>query len=277
MPMPPSEKFSRLMTVAGGQRVTACDFVAAKTGLSKSRVKDAMNKGALWLVRKGERRIRLRKASFVLKTGDAIKLYYDEKILKAEAPQAVCLVDYKHYSLWSKPAGLLTQGTDYGDSGSLLRQVELFFKSTREVYPVHRLDREAEGLILVAHSRRATARLSALFQTRQVVKRYRVEVLGLPAADDAMIDLPLDGKAARSRYRVIFRDSGAGRAVLEVEIETGRLHQIRRRLADIGHPVMGDPRYGTGNRNGEPMRLCACELSWRCPFTEKIEQHRLDE
>jgi len=64
-------------------------------------------------------------------------------------------------------------------------------------------------------------------------------------------------------------------STLLVEIETGRMHQIRRHLAGAGIPVMGDPRYGTGNKDGRPMRLTACELSWRCPITGEERVHSL--
>ena len=276
MHRPLSAKVNRFTSISDTSCL-ACDFVAAQTGLSKARVKDAMNKGALWLTRKGQSRFRLRKATFLIQKGDTLDFYYDEKVLSAQVQQASCLSDYNHYSLWLKPAGLLTQGTDYGDSGSLLRQVELFFKLRRDVYPVHRLDREVAGIILVAHSKKAAAKLSRLFQEHQVVKRYHAEVLGLPPEDEGVIREPLDDKEALTRYRVISRNTDANTSILDVQIETGRIHQIRRHLAGAGHPVMGDPRYGTGNRDGRPMRLCACELSWRCPFTGKIEHHRLPE
>lgn len=269
------EKFSFEKTVQEDFQPQACEFLAAHTGLSKARIKDAMNKGACWLDRKGRGRMRLRKATFALQKGDSIELHYDAKVLSAKPPAAACVADFKHYSLWLKPAGLLSQGTSYGDHGSLLRCAETFFNPRREAYPVHRLDREASGLILVAHSAKAAGRLSRLFQEHEVLKRYRVEVLGRPEKDEGMIDEPLDGKEAQTRYTVISGHPESGTSVLLVEIQTGRLHQIRRHLADIGHPVMGDPRYGSGNKDGRPMRLAACELEWRCPFSGKIHQYQL--
>jgi tRNA pseudouridine32 synthase / 23S rRNA pseudouridine746 synthase len=226
-----------------------------------------MNKGAVWLRRNGMARIRLRKASFLLKPDDVLELFYDPKILSAEAPQALCLMDCRQYSVWSKPANLLTQGTDYGDHASLLRQVETFFSHKRRVYPVHRLDREVEGLIMVAHLRRAAGKLSRLFAEQKVVKRYCTDVFGTPVEDEGIIDLPLDGKHSVTKYRVVFRHPDENVSRLVVEIGTGRLHQIRRHLAAIGHPVMGDPRYGRGNKDGSPLRLTASELTWVCPFT----------
>ncbi len=253
----------------------ACDFLSFHSGLSRARVKDAMNKGAVWLKRKGVGRRRLRKATFLLKKGDTIELHYDPKVLSMSPPSASCLEDYRHYSLWFKPAGLLTQGTEFGDHGTLLRQAELYFNPKREAYPVHRLDREASGLIMIAHSRQAAAELSRLFAEHRVIKRYRVEVLGVPVKSEGVIDEPLDGKSAVSGYRVIARSPDGATSTLLVEIETGRLHQIRRHLAGAGHPVMGDPRYGAGNRDGRPIRLAACELCWRCPFTGEEKVHSL--
>lgn len=262
-----SGKLSFKKSVQEGTNIQACDFLAAQTGLSKARIKDAMNKGACWLARKSQSRLRLRTATFLLKKGDVLELHYDPKVLSAQPPPASCITDYRHYSLWFKPANLLTQGTDYGDHGSLLRQVEIFFTPRREAYPVHRLDREASGLILVAHSRQAAGKLSRLFQEHQIKKRYRVEVLGLPEKNNDIINAPLDGKEAVTRYRVISRHPDTNTSSLLIEIETGRLHQIRRHLAAAGHPVMGDPRYGNGNKDGKPLRLNACELEWQCPFT----------
>ena len=272
-----SARFSFAETVIDNASPQACDFVASRTGLSKARVKDAMNKGAVWLVRKGSGRVRLRKATFALKRNDTVELYYDPKVLAVEAPPALCLKEFKHYSVWFKPANLLTQGTDYGDHGSLLRQVETFFNPRREVYPVHRLDREARGLIMVAHSKQIAAKLSQLFQDHLVVKRYCAEVSGLPDIDEGTIDDPLDGKEAVSHFIVISRHIETNTSTLQVVIETGRLHQIRRHLAGIGHPVMGDPRYGRANKDGKPMRLTAYELEWPCPLTGKNRVCRLDE
>lgn len=268
--MQPSEPSGKLIfskTVQDDAAPQACDYLALETGLSKARVKDAMNKGALRLFRKGRDGIRLRKATYRLMKGDKLELCYDPKVLSVRPPSAICLEDHTQYSIWFKPASLLTQGTHYGDHASLVRQVDIFFHSRREVYPVHRLDREAEGMVMVAHSRAAAGKLSKMFLDRQVVKRYRVEVLGGPEKDEGTMDEPLDGKVAVTHYRIVSRHPDTNSSVLLVEIETGRLHQIRRHLAKLGVPVMGDPRYGEGNKDGKPMRLFACELEWRCPFT----------
>jgi tRNA pseudouridine32 synthase / 23S rRNA pseudouridine746 synthase len=263
-------KFIFRKTVGACGTITVCDFLASGTGLSKSRVKDAMNKGAVRIKRKSGRMRRFRKATTELKTGDMIEFFYDEKLLALKPPRAVCLDDHVHYSAWYKPAGLLAQGTAFGDHCSLTRQAELLFPS-RRVFLVHRLDREAEGLMLLAHSSSAAARLSELFQKNRILKEYRAKVLGDMGEEErrGTIDLPLDGKEALTEFEVESFDPESDTSTVRLTIKTGRLHQIRRHLEMSGHPVMGDPKYGRGNKNSEGMRLSAVSLRFRCPFQER--------
>jgi len=254
-------------TVSMGDPLKACEFLAHHAGLSRARIKDAMNKGAVWLIRRGRGRDRLRRATAPLRTGDRLELFYDPDILSVDVPRARCMRDFTHYSIWHKPAGLLTQGTLYGDHCSLLRQAETSFNPMRPAYPVHRIDREAEGLVVVAHTADAAGRLSRLFQSGHVKKCYRAEVLGVVEPGSGRIEKPLDGRAALTEFSKTAQDAQANTSTLLVRIETGRFHQIRRHLAAMGHPVMGDPRYGTGNKDGMPMRLLAYSLEFICPFT----------
>jgi tRNA pseudouridine32 synthase/23S rRNA pseudouridine746 synthase len=241
-------------------------LLAGLCRLSKTRIKDAMTKGAVWLTRPGDRRAsrRLRRASTELRVGDRLSLYFDPDILALSPPRARVVRDLDHYSVWLKPAGLLAQGTRFADHCALTRQAELALG--RPVFPVHRLDREASGLMLLAHNRDAAARLSRLFREGAVDKGYRVQVLGRPA-ERGLIDLPLDGKPARTHYQVSSYDELSDRAVLEVRLDTGRLHQIRRHLDALGHPVIGDPRYGKGNKDPNGLRLVAHVLQLRCPYS----------
>ena len=169
----------------------------------------------------------------------------------------------------------MAQGTDYGDHCSLLRQAELHFKPARAAYPVHRLDREASGLMLVAHDAEAAARLSALFRDNQIEKLYGVRVRGAAPQERGTIDLPLDDKPALTHYIVRDYDGTHDISTLEVRIESGRLHQIRRHLALIDLPVLGDPRYGTGNKNTEGLQLQAISLEFICPYSGEKRSYQL--
>ena len=271
-------RFSRRHRVVAGDPPGAAELLAKVTGLSKGVVKDAMRKGAVWVSRSGRSPNRSRRETATVKVGDVVEIHYDPELLALRPPEARLVRDAVRWSAWAKPAGLLSQGTEFGDHASLLRQVEKALD--REVFLVHRLDREVEGLVLVAHDAAAAAALSALLREAKVVKRYRAEVIGDVAArrgGDGVIDEPVEGKAARTTFRVVARDPERDTTTLEVTIETGRHHQIRRHLDAIGHPVLGDPRYGAGNKNREGIRLAAVFLAFRDPFSGEGVELRLPE
>ena len=151
---------------------------------------------------------------------------------------------------------------------------------------VHRLDRGTSGLLVVARTAAARADLIGQLADRSVVRRYLALVHGRVEGDDGLIDAPLgradrdptrivvrnDGKEARTHYRVEGRYAAPVPAtLLECRLETGRTHQIRVHVMAIGHPVVGDDRYGTkasrslpGVSAGRPW-LHAASLSFRHP------------
>lgn len=259
----------------------ALEILASLSGLPKGRIKDAMNKGAVWLQR-GKQQKRLRRATTELQPGDKLHLHYNADLLALTPPLPQLLADEKQYTVWVKPAGLLAQGTLEGDHCSLLRVAEQ--QLHREVYLVHRLDREATGLMLIAHTGKAAAALSALFAREDkqpadkqgIEKRYRVEVRG-ETAESGEIDSPLDGKAALTRFSRIHYDAQKNSSIVAVELVTGRKHQIRRHFAALDHPVLGDPQYGSNNKDARGLQLQAVELRFLCPLTRQPRHYRMPE
>lgn len=237
------------------------EFLAARTGLSKGRIKHALNCGALRVKKRKGGLQRVRRATAPVPADSVISFHYDDVLLSIKPATAELLEDLKEYSIWFKPPGLLSQGTEWGDHCSLLRQVELHFGMKRQVFLVHRLDRDACGLMLVAHSGAMADKLSQLFSSRAMEKHYRVRVQGQMLQDTVTIDTELDGKSAVTHTKVV--ETSAQSTLLDVQIETGRKHQIRRHLSSIGHPVVGDPLYGEKNANG--MHLSAVRLYFLCP------------
>lgn len=233
-----------------------------------------MAKGAVTLTR-GGRAKRLRRATFALQPGDTLSLWYNPDVLALVPPEPRLLADEKQYSVWVKPAGLLAQGTQDGDHCALLRIAEVNLQ--REAFLVHRLDREAAGLMLIAHTGKAAAALSALFAAQDAAARirklYRVEVKGA-APEHGEIAEPLDGKPALTRFSRVSYDAARNTSVLEVELVTGRKHQIRRHCAHSGFPVLGDPAYGEDNRDARGLQLFATALEFTCPLTQRRRAYR---
>jgi tRNA pseudouridine32 synthase/23S rRNA pseudouridine746 synthase len=257
-----------------GATETVVDALARISSLPKGRVKDALAKGAVTLTR-GSKTKRLRRATYALQHGDTLSLWYNPEVLALVPPPPQLLADEKQYSVWVKPAGLLAQGTREGDHCSLLRIAELALK--REAFLVHRLDREAAGLMLIAHTPKAAAAFSALFAAQdasaRIRKMYRVEVKG-QAPEHGEIALPLDGKAALTRFRRTAVDVTRDSSMLEVDLVTGRKHQIRRHCADSGFPVLGDPAYGENNKDARGLQLFAVALEFTCPLTGRARVYR---
>lgn len=256
--------------ISGGGGGKAVEILSAGTRLVPDAVRDAMEKGSVWISRKGKTE-RLRAASYQLAAGDVIELYYDEALLGNVPPEPECISDQIKYSVWNKPAGLLSQGTRFGDHCSLLRYAERYFRPERKAYLVHRLDREVQGIMLIAHTRAAAEELSRLFREQKISKTYSALVLGKvgDAGATARIDAALDGKPALTEYRIDAWLPEKNATLVTVMIRTGRLHQIRRHFEMTGHPVIGDPRYGKGNKNREGILLKAVSLGFRCPFQKR--------
>jgi 23S rRNA pseudouridine955/2504/2580 synthase len=158
----------------------------------------------------------------------------------------------------NKPAGLAVQGGK-GIGVSL----DSILAQSRPQRPllVHRLDRDTSGLILVAKNKTAAAAYSLLLGGnradtgaghRVVVKRYLAMCKGKPAREEGIISLDLEirgmRKKSETRYRLIesFKDDFS---LMELELGTGRMHQIRRHLALTGNPVLGDDKHGDFNLN----------------------------
>jgi 23S rRNA pseudouridine955/2504/2580 synthase len=145
----------------------------------------------------------------------------------------------------NKPAGLATQGGER--VGASLDELLAELRSPKPLL-VHRLDKDTSGLILVAKTRAAAAHFSALFagERRSVSKQYLAICAGCPQPAEGSIEQELEVhgviRQARTDYAVL--SSSQNFSLLELELGTGRMHQIRRHLAQIEHPILGDDKYG---------------------------------
>ena len=193
-------------------------------------------------------------------------------------PIELLFVD-EHVVVANKPSGLLVhRGWDNDDDVALFRVRDAL--GGAHVHPLHRLDRGTSGALLFARTREAAAVLSKSFEEGRMDKAYLALVRGTPPAE-GLIDYPIpkseDGPrvAARTRFRLVLR-SPVDRCSLVLAIpETGRLHQIRRHLRHLNHPLIGDVAYGSGviNRhyraqyNFHRLGLHASSLGFEHPVT----------
>jgi RluA family pseudouridine synthase len=183
-----------------------------------------------------------------------------------------------------KPPFLLVHPTSPEQTRTLAHGVAHRFAQQglrAKVRPVHRIDRDTSGLVLFARTALAHAHLDAQLREREMGRSYLAFVRGAVADDAGMVDAPIGrdrknpnlravrpgGEPALTRWRVAERFSGA--TLLELELETGRTHQIRVHMAHLGHPVLGDRPYG-GAARGDTMKrqaLHAARLAFAHPRT----------
>lgn len=270
--------------------VTAIDLLVDASKLSRQKVKLAMQKGCVWLESENYTQ-RLRRAKKELKANSILHCYYDEKILDAIPPVAQLISDEGSYSIWNKPYGMLSQGSKWADHCTINRWAEKHLQPERPAFIVHRLDRAASGLIIIAHKKKIAAQFATMFREHKIEKHYQVWVEGdfsTMVSDDSPIKIiteKLDDKDAESHIKllkVINSDSdNKKQSLLNIEIKTGRKHQIRKHLANITYPVIGDRLYNTkesatkNKTDHQDLQLKAISLRFNCPVTGKAQEYLL--
>ena len=287
-----------LYTVAPGEEGLRIDlFLAGKgEGLSRAQIQRGIDEGR---VRVGGA---LAKASRKVKAGDAVTILIPAAKSCDTLPEAIDLtILYEDTSLIviDKPAGLVVHPAPGHAGGTLVNALLHHCQDLSGIGGVlrpgivHRLDKDTSGLLVAAKSDVAHRGLAGQFKRHEVQKTYLALVYGDPKAEGGRIEAavgrhPTDrkrmstqsrsGRSAVSVWRV--RERYGCAALLEVDIETGRTHQIRVHLTEIGHPVIGDKVYGGTGRIktiGDPFirsRVKAQERqalhAWQLSFTHPV-------
>jgi 23S rRNA pseudouridine1911/1915/1917 synthase len=268
---------------AAGSR--ADRFMADASGLSRAYVQRLIAEGRLTASGKVVR------ARDPVAAGARLELDVPEVRDDVVEPEAIPLrVVYEDADVLviDKPAGLVTHPAPGHEHGTVVNALLAMDEGRGELATlggvrrpgiVHRLDRDTSGLLMVARNDAAQVALQAQLKARRVKKAYLALVAGVVTAQLGRIEKPIgrapndrmrmavvaDGKPAVTGYRV--RERFAAWTLLEVDLVTGRTHQVRVHLASIGHPVAGDPVYAHGAARRGPDGLERLFLhAWRLEF-----------
>ena len=268
-----SIKFEKHIKLGGSQ--TALDCLNEHTDISRQQLKKIMQNGAVWLENNyGVHRLRRGKKK--LQKNDQLHLYYDADIQAVKPPVAQLISDEGDYSIWNKSSGMYSQGTKWGDHCTIYRWAEQTLLPQRPAFIVHRLDRAANGLIILAHKKTIAEKFSRMFEHRDIHKQYLAVVEGelknnyLPYE----INEKLDDKMAVSEIISLQFDEKRQQTQVEIVIKTGRKHQIRRHLSSLGSPIVGDRLYGAKNIQID-LQLSSMSLKFQCPVTDVDKSYQL--
>ena len=217
---------------------TLQDFLAAWLGISRRAAKAIVDGRRVWVNRRC-----VWMAHHRLKTGDVVEVPRVPAPSPARAPERQhvrVLVETQDFLVVDKPSGMLS----CGESGSVEAVLREQLQSSG-IQPVHRLDRGTSGCLMFAKTSVARDAAVEVFKTHRVSKTYFAVVAGRYPYAKQTIDAPIDGE--RAVTHVSREMSSEDATLLRVRIETGRTHQIRRHLASVRFPVIGDRTFGPKN------------------------------
>jgi RluA family pseudouridine synthase len=256
------------------------DYVIAniETVNSRNAAKKAIKSGLVTL--DGEK---VESGRFV-KSGQIIKHFkVDEithKVFECEIP---VIYEDEFFAIINKPAGLSVSGNYFR---TVQNALTFNLKPSTEKdsllipRPVHRIDNQTRGLLLIAKTEKASIYLGKLFEEKKITKYYRAIVIGLCKAKGT-ISYPIEGKESISEYERISTVSSrkyGSLSLVKLKPLTGRTHQLRIHLSQIGHPILGDKIYGEADLllKGKGLFLMAFEMQFQHPFLNKPMSITLD-
>lgn len=238
------------------------EFLANELNISKTKAKQLIDQRNIFV---NQRRTWI--ASFNLKPGDKVELPINVGVAGTAKTKIQILYEDEQYLIINKISGLLSNGP--GSAEELLREQ----LQNKNIYAVHRLDKDTSGLLVFAKSQAYFEKIKELFRNQEIKKIYRAIASSRVSPEKFIIDTPLDQKKALTRVKVLASNKLA--SYLELEIATGRTHQIRLHLQQIGHPLLGEKQYDNRTianpllRSAKRQMLHAYKLEFINPYSQK--------
>lgn len=262
------------------ERIRFSDYAFKVFGAHSSR------KGIKKAIKRGEIRIngQIAPTGIWMQSGfqmDWVDL--EENLPKAYDMFLEVLYEDETLAVINKPAGINVSGNQFRTIENALS--ENLSPSTapdalKWPRPVHRLDNPTSGLLLIAKTAKARIKLGQQFEEKLIEKKYQAIVTG-EIAEEGAIELPVDGKAAQTAYACLEKVRSLKNdwlCLVNLYPKTGRTHQLRKHLAGIGHPIMGDQLYGPAGKvfKGKGLFLAAVALQFSHPDTQELVQVAID-
>ncbi|MFH0790494.1 MAG: RluA family pseudouridine synthase [Candidatus Omnitrophota bacterium] len=237
------------------------------------------------------------KAHYKVKEGDEIVVRIEDKKTVTLQPENIPLnivYEDQFLAVINKPAGLVVHPAPGNYEHTLVNALLFQFKELSDINPqrpgiVHRLDKETSGLLVIAKNNDAHLALTRQFSSHTIKREYVALVKGKMEFDENIIELPIgrhpykrknmavgfsqNSKYAKTFYRTIKRANDA--SMVELKPFTGRTHQLRVHLAFIGHPILGDTKYGKNNTFNR-LALHAKSIAFIHPHTAKLVEFSCD-
>jgi len=239
-----------------GMRLFA--VIAEELGISKKQAQAAIDEKRVLV---NGKRVWIRKHEVA--ENDMVEILIAER--EPTQPKHIAIIwQDAEYLIVNKPAFLLTNASDDSLEAKLRKQ-----EKNRQIVAVHRLDKETSGCVIFAKNTEAKEAMIPMFRGKDIMKIYRAIAVGKFSSKWNELRTDIDGYMSTTQVKLL--DANKHASYLELRIETGRTHQIRRHLADKRHPVLGDKKYaGTGSELSleQPRQMLhAYRLIFRQPKT----------
>ena len=220
-----------------------------------------------------------------LEDGDKVSVNFPKPFRVFSRPRIKLVHDDNDLLVINKGYGVLSMGTDNikeGTAYSIMREYVKYSDPRAKVFIVHRLDRDTSGLMMLAKTMEAKDTMQHNWNNMVLNRKYVAVVEGVIPDDEGVVKSylaetaqfevystqdPTKGQLAITRYKVLKRSSGY--TLVELELDTGRKNQIRVHMKDLGHPIVGDRKYGASSSPIRRLALHARTLRFVHPITRK--------